>query len=157
MKIFHSNKEKPQFIVMILEYFILKTEWLEMKCGKSLYQHSFQDKWIQVKWDMQAKPQIVQCNSLHVAWRDFCQKKFCKSSRYFVFLIFHISIQSLKRNKFSGKSKEQCSFNQSNDWLATQCICTLKLNISNKWYSLTVAMQVSPSVSNSVSYTDWLF
>jgi hypothetical protein len=28
MKIFHSNKENPQFTDMILEYFILKTEWL---------------------------------------------------------------------------------------------------------------------------------
>lgn len=119
MKIFHSNKENPQFIFMILEYFIPKTEWLEMKCGKCLYQHSFQDKWIQVKWDMQTKPQLLQCNSLPVAWRYFCQKKFCKSSRYFV-LFFHISIQSLKRKKFWGKSKEQCSFNQGKDWFGTQ-------------------------------------
>jgi hypothetical protein len=101
---------------MILEYFTLKTEWLEMEYGKCLYQHSFLDKWIAAKRDMQAKSQVVQCNSFHVAQKYVCQNKSCKSSRHFV-LFLHISIQSFKGKTFRGKSQEECSFNNTIDCL----------------------------------------
>jgi hypothetical protein len=119
-----------------------------MKYGKWLYQHSFLDKQIPVKWNMQAKPQLVQCKSFHAPWRYFCQNKFCKSSRYFV-LFVHISVV-LKERNFDENHKSTVHLIISSIVLKLQCICTMKVNIYYMLYSLTVAVQVSPCVSNFV-------
>jgi hypothetical protein len=156
MKIFHSNKEIPQFIVMMHEYCTLKTEWLEMKCGKCLYQHSFQDKWIPAKWDMQAKPQLVQHNSLHVAWRYFCQKS-SVSPPGSLYLFSTSQFNLLKEWNFEENQRSSVHLIRATNGLQLKCVCPLKVNITYMWYSLTVAVQVSPSVSNFEPYTDWLF